>query len=236
MAAGFDVEAGLVGEVRRAPAALGRARPRGDAATSIRAMASAVAVIRGAEATASAVSSSACAASAASACAPASTTRLASSCSSGELKRTTPASVWRWVKPLSGAISLSACRADDFDMIAEHGIVADLERRDAGRVAVAAFERGDGAAAVGRGGAQGVERGVIAFGDVAALARVDRRRFDQRLAAACRSAPHARRDAAADGRAAMGGRVRCPGPAGAPLPPSGRRAGRRGRAGFRVRR
>ena len=40
----------------------------------------------------------------------------------------------------------------DFDVIAEHGIVPDLERRDAGRVAVAAFERGDGAAAVGRGG------------------------------------------------------------------------------------
>ena len=103
------------------------------AATSIRAIASAVAVMRGAAATASAVSSSACAASAASACAPASTTRAASACSSGELKRTTPASVWRWVKPLSGAISRSACRADDLDMIAEHGIVADLERRDAGR-------------------------------------------------------------------------------------------------------
>ena len=82
------------------------------AATSMRAMASAVAVICGAAATASAVSSSACAASAASACAPASTTRLASSCSSGELKRTTPASVWRWVKPLSGASSLSACLAE----------------------------------------------------------------------------------------------------------------------------
>ena len=35
----------------------------------------------------------------------------ASSCRSGELNRTTPARVWRWVKPLSGAISRSAKRA-----------------------------------------------------------------------------------------------------------------------------
>jgi hypothetical protein len=42
---------------------------------------------------------------------PASSTRLASSCSAGLLKRTAPAMVWRWVKPLSGASSLSACRA-----------------------------------------------------------------------------------------------------------------------------
>ncbi len=50
-------------------------------------------------------------ASAASAWAPASTTRLASAWRSGELNRTTPASVWRWVKPESGAISRSACLA-----------------------------------------------------------------------------------------------------------------------------
>ena len=36
----------------------------------------------------------------------------------------------------------------DLDMIAEHGIVADLERRDAGRLAVARLQRRDGAAAV----------------------------------------------------------------------------------------
>ena len=36
----------------------------------------------------------------------------------------------------------------DFDMIAEDRIVADLERTDAGRVAIARFQSGDGAAAV----------------------------------------------------------------------------------------
>ena len=64
----------------------------------------------------------------------------------------------------------------DFDMIAEHGIVADLERRDPGRLAVARLERGDRAAPVARRAAQGVERGVIALGDIAALGRVERRR------------------------------------------------------------
>ena len=63
----------------------------------------------------------------------------------------------------------------DFDMIAEHGVVADLERGDAGRLAVARFKRGDGAAAVAADVAQRVERGVIAFGDIAALGRVERR-------------------------------------------------------------
>ena len=73
----------------------------------------------------------------------------------------------------------------DFDVIAEHGVVADLERRNAGRIAIAAFERGDRAAAVGCGRAQRVERGVVAFGDVAALAGVDRRGFDQRRFELC---------------------------------------------------
>ncbi len=72
----------------------------------------------------------------------------------------------------------------DLDMIAEHRIVADLERADAGRIAVARLERCDRAAAVGGGVAERVERGVIAFGDIAALRRIDRRRFDQRRAQA----------------------------------------------------
>ena len=38
----------------------------------------------------------------------------------------------------------------DLDMIAEHRIVPDLERRDLRRIAIAAFERGDGAASVRR--------------------------------------------------------------------------------------
>ena len=41
-----------------------------------------------------------------------------------------------------------------FDVIAEHRIVPDLERADAGRVAIARLERGDGAAAVRGGVAQ----------------------------------------------------------------------------------
>jgi hypothetical protein len=58
-----------------------------------------------------ATSSSKWASSAARAWPPASAMRLASSCSASALKRTAPAMVWRWVKPLSGAISTSACRA-----------------------------------------------------------------------------------------------------------------------------
>ena len=103
----LDFEARLVGRAAAASSRPPRRDGRGLRRRRCRAMASAVAVICGAAATASAVSSSACAASAASAWPPASITRLASSCSSGELKRTTPASVWRWVKPLSGP---SACR------------------------------------------------------------------------------------------------------------------------------
>ena len=59
-------------------------------------------------------------------------TRSASSCRSGALKRTTPARVWRWVKPESAAISRSALLRRHLDMEAEHIVVADLERRDAG--------------------------------------------------------------------------------------------------------
>ena len=72
-----------------------------------------------------------------------------------------------------------AC-AGNLDMIAEHRIVADLERRDAGRLAVAAFERGNRPPPIRRRGAQRVQRGVIALGDIAALRRIERRRRDQR--------------------------------------------------------
>ena len=65
-------------------------------------------------------------------------------------------------------------------MIAEHAIVADLERRDARAVAIARFERRDRLAPVARGLAQSIECGVIAFGDIAALRGIDRRGFDQR--------------------------------------------------------
>ena len=55
------------------------------------------------------------------------------------------------------------------DMIAEHAIVADLERRDARAVAIARFERRDRLAPVARGLAQRIECGVIAFGDICLL-------------------------------------------------------------------
>ena len=68
------------------------------------------------------------------------------------------------------------------DVIAEDGIVPDLERGDAGRLAVAAFEFGDGAAAVVRGRAEAVELGVVALGNEPALGRVERGRGDQSAA------------------------------------------------------
>src|SRR3546814_15405980 len=68
----------------------------------------------------------------------------------------------------------------NLDMLAEHAIVADLERGDAGSLAILRFEGGDRLAPVAGRLAQRVERGVIAFGDIAALRRVDRRRLDQR--------------------------------------------------------
>ena len=67
-----------------------------------------------------------------------------------------------------------------FDMIAENGVVPDLERADGGRIAIARFERGNCTAAVRCRIAQRVQIGVIAFRDVSALRGVDRRRGDQR--------------------------------------------------------
>src|SRR5687768_5477779 len=61
-----------------------------------------------------------------------------------------------------------------FDTITEHRIVPDLERADPRRIAVAAFEFGDRAAAVAGSRAQHVEFGVIALGHEAALGRVER--------------------------------------------------------------
>ena len=68
----------------------------------------------------------------------------------------------------------------DLDMIAQHGVVPDLQGRDTRRVAITAFERRDRAAAVGCRIAQRVERRIIAVRDVAALGRVDRRRGNER--------------------------------------------------------
>ena len=68
-----------------------------------------------------------------------------SSPSSVVVKRTWPASVWRWMKvALSGARQqLLAVLRGDLDEIAEHVVVPDLQRLDAGLVGVARLQRGD---------------------------------------------------------------------------------------------
>src|SRR3546814_4005406 len=65
------------------------------------------------------------------------------------------------------------------DMIAEHAIVADLERGDSGLLTVAGLQPGNRPPPLAAGGAQDVERGVITLGDIAALGGIDRRRRDQ---------------------------------------------------------
>src|SRR3546814_15311302 len=57
---------------------------------------------------------------------------------------------------------------------------SDVCSSDLGSLAILRFEGGDRLAPVAGRLAQRVERGVIAFGDIAALRRVDRRRLDQR--------------------------------------------------------
>ena len=111
MAAALDLQAGLIGQRRRAPLPLGGARgiAGGDVDPGQR-VGGGGDRLRPAPRPARSVPRDARPRPPAHA-PPASTTRLASSCRSGELKRTTPARVWRWVKPLSGAISRSACRA-----------------------------------------------------------------------------------------------------------------------------
>ena len=73
------------------------------------------------------------------------------------------AMVWRWMKRAASFSSLSACVAGHLDEVAEHVVVADLERGDAGLVAIARFERGDQAAAGVAQRAQLVERRRVAL-------------------------------------------------------------------------
>ncbi len=58
--------------------------------------------------------------------------------------------------------------------------MADLELGDAGRGAIARFQRGNLAAPLAAARAQRIERRIIALGDIAALARIDRRGRHQR--------------------------------------------------------
>ena len=78
-------------------------------------------------------------------------------------------------------------------MVAEHGIVPDAQRGDAGQVAIAGFKRRNRTAAVLACGAKRVERGVIAFRDITALRRIERRRRNE-----CDSEPVGQRRMAAE--------------------------------------
>ena len=75
-----------------------------------------------------------------------------SSPSSVVVKRTWPASVWRWMKvALSGARhQLVAVLRRHFDEIAEHIVVPDLQRADAGLLGIARLQRGDRRGAIRR--------------------------------------------------------------------------------------
>ena len=70
--------------------------------------------------------------------------------------------------------------ARHFDEIAENAVVPDLERGDAGLVAIARLQSGDRAAGVARNLAQFVERRVVALRDEPALRALGGRRGDQR--------------------------------------------------------
>ena len=76
-------------------------------------------------------------------------------------------------------VSMARC---DLDEIAEHAIVADLECRDAGFIAIARLHRRNRPARIARCGAQFVERRIISIGDIAAIAAFRRRRRHQRAA------------------------------------------------------
>ena len=108
--------------------------------------------------------------------------RASISPSSEVVKRTWPASVWRWMKvAFSGARhQLVAVLRRHLDEIAEHIVVADFQALDAGVVGIARLHRGDHEP---RGVAQIaglVERAVIAFADKAAVALDQRQLFGQR--------------------------------------------------------
>ncbi len=71
-------------------------------------------------------------------------------------------------------------RFRDLDVVAEHAVVADFERRDAGACTFGLFHRGDGFAAAAADGADLVELGVDAVANQAAVSRDSRRFVDER--------------------------------------------------------
>ena len=124
--------------------------------------------------------------------------RASSSTSSTVVKRIAPAMVWRWMKVarMRGFSSASPCRLRHLDVIAEHVVVLDLERRDAGLVGVARLQRGDHAPALVAQRARLVERGEARRRDEAAVARDERQLVgERRLEVARQRAVVARRAA-----------------------------------------
>src|SRR3546814_12230246 len=68
-------------------------------------------------------------------------------------------------------------RSSDLYVKAEHIVVPDLQRLDAGRLAIARLQRGDCPAAVARSRAQLIKRGVIALRDEPSGRGIDRRQI-----------------------------------------------------------
>ena len=163
-----------------------------------------------------------------------------SSPSSVVVKRTWPASVWRWMKvALSGGCEqLVAVLRGHLDEIAEHVVVPDLERAHAGLLGIARLQRRDHAARFVAQRARLVERGVVARAHEAAVALEQRQLVAERRGklardrgvglAQARSRPAATSAGRAPPAVELGGEARrgrrC------------RRGSRRGRAGRRGRR
>ena len=123
-----------------------------------------------------------------------------SSPSSVVVKRTWPASVWRWMKvAFSGARhQLVAVLRGHLDEIAEHVVVPDLERAHAGLVGIARLQRRDHAAGLVAQRARLVERRVVARAHEAAVALEQRQLVGERAPQApARSRASGRRSAAA---------------------------------------
>ena len=184
------------------------------AATSSMPSASAMADSASPCSSASITISSNSAASSASALSPASAMREARLASSSVEKRTAPAMVWRWRKRLLVGHQLVGMLLADFDEIAQHAIVLDLELADAAALAVLAFQPGDDAAGFIAQGAHLIQRRMRAGPDEAAIARQIRRLVHQQefqpvgqtrhrgdvLRSASRSPPAPRRPAPACAR------------------------------------
>ena len=98
------------------------------------------------------------------------------------VKRTCPAKVWRWMKLAlaGGPSSFSPCCGRHLDEVAEHVVVPDLERADAGLVGVARLQGRDHAARFVAQAPRLVERGLVAGAHEAAVALDQRQLVGER--------------------------------------------------------